>query len=64
MIEAKILKPAHVAAGLTLVENDDHTVSLLHHNARVYTWVITSSSPTIVDIHTAADKITKGVTTL
>lgn len=61
-IEAKILKPDHVAAGLILVETDDHTVALLHNGVKACTWLVTSVSPTINDIHAEADKYIKGVT--
>ena len=64
-VNAKILRPAHVAAGLTLIEPDDHITILLHDGAPVCRWLVTSVSPTITDIHAEADmyiKYNKGVT--
>ena len=62
MVEAKILRPAHMAAGLTLIEPDDYITILLHDGAPVCSWLVTSFSPTLVDIHAEADKYIKGVT--
>jgi len=65
MVEAKILRPAHVAAGLTLIEPDAHITILLHDGVEVGSWLVTKTGPTITDIHAEADmyiKYNKGVT--
>ena len=61
-VNVKILRPAHMAAGLTLIEPDDHITILLHDGAPVCRWLVTKTGPTITDIHAEADKYIKGVT--